>query len=246
MQIQIQGTHIGSNQSLPFVNQNKKAEEKQGDALTIHATQMTAKQAKNKQDRTKSLYEQIEKLQESMQKVRENEKLSCEAKTEQLEQMRKEIQEIQQQIAKVQQQEQETRLKEEQEKKAKEEEESLTPEEREKKANEAQQKMLAGIAVAVNHIEEARPAYAKVKAYTTEAKMGMGAKLGGNLSTVEVNGLFSKAAQYGKEMMQSLDKANSLAASAGKAVEAYQKHKKLGEQEVQKKLDENTVNEDED
>lgn len=59
--------------------------------------------------------------------------------------------------------------------------------------------MLAGSAVAVNHIEEARPAYAKVKAYTTEAKLGMGAKFSGNLSTAEVNGLFSKAAQYEKK-----------------------------------------------
>lgn len=37
-------------------------------------------------------------------------------------------------------------------------------------------------------------------------------------------------------MMQSLDKANSAATSAGKAVEAYQKHKKLREQEAKKSL----------
>lgn len=238
MNIQIQGIHTGNNYQLPFASQNKKSEDNQQDTLTIKASQMKANQAQNKQDRTKSLYEQIEKIQESMQKVRENEKISSEIKTKQLEQMRKELQEIQQQIAKIQQLEQETQIKEQQEKKAAADEKKLTPEERENKVSEAQQKMLAGIAVAANHIEEARPAYAKVKQYTTEAKLGMGVKFGGNLSAVEVEGLFSKAAQYGKEMMESLSKADQSAILAGKAVEAYQKHRKLSEQEKEEVADE--------
>lgn len=230
MFIQIQENSMMKSYNLPFSNQNSKAKV-QGDQLTISAAEMKAKQTSNKQDQTKSLYEKIEQIQESMQKVQENEKLSREAKTKQLEQMRKEIQEIQQQIAKVQQQEQEEKLKAQQEKQAKEDEKRLTPEEREKKINEAQQKMLVGIAVAAHKVEEAALAYYKVKAYTTQAKLGMGTKYGGNLSTAEVTGLLDKAAQYGKEMMQSLSEANQEALSVGKAVEAYQRHKNLGKQE---------------
>ncbi|MHC1748628.1 MAG: hypothetical protein AB9856_09635 [Cellulosilyticaceae bacterium] len=230
MNIQMQGSSMMKGYSVPFFNQNK-ADKVQTDALTINAAEVKARQNHNKQDQTKYFYEQIEKIKESIQKVQADENLPGKIKADQLKQMRKEMLELQQQLAKVQEQEKTEKLKVEQEKRAKEDEKKLTPEEREKKVHEAQQKMLSGIAVAVNKVEKAVPAYNKVKEYTTKAKLGMGSKYGGNLSAAEVGVLFSKAAQYGKEMMQSLNEAKLTTNSVGKALEAYQSHKKKDEQE---------------
>lgn len=234
MNIQVQESNIMQNYNLPFAKQNKDAKaQQQGDQLTINASEMRARQNKKQQDRTKSLYEQIERLQESIQKVQGNEKLLRETKSEQLEALRKEIQEVQQQIVKIQEQEREEQLKEEAEKKAQEEEQSLTPEEREKKVQEAQQKMLSGIAGAKNKLDEATSNYNKAKEYTKKGQLGMGSKYRGNLSAVEVESLFNKAAKYGSDMGQALKEAQQTIYSAGKAAEAYQKHKTQMQQDKQ-------------
>lgn len=234
MHIRAQEVNMMKSYTLPFANQNKTDKaQRQEEGLVVSASEMKSRQNQTKQDYIESLYKQVEQLQESIQKVQENEKLSREAKAEQLEQIRKEIQELEQQIVKVQEQEREEQLKEEEEKREEEEAKRLTPEEREKKVQEAQQKMLAGIAGAMNKIEEATPSYNKVKEYTTKGQLGMGSKYKGNLSVVEVESLFSKAAQYGREMMNSLKEAQQNAYSVGKAAATYQKYKNQVEQEKQ-------------
>lgn len=236
MVIQFQPTNILN----PYIRGeiNNRQEESNEDKTTVHTGKLLSQQETNQKSQTEKLYEQIERTKETIKSVKENEKLSSKIKQEKVEQLEKDMQELQKQLIEVQHQEQEEKLKEEQEKKEKEKMKELTPEEREKKVYEAQGKMIAGIAVAADKLQEAMPAYHKVKEYTTQAKLGMGPKYGGNLSISEVQGLSMKAASYGKNMMKSLNEAEEAMNSIGKEVEVYTQYNKKDKEEDEKDLGE--------
>ncbi len=204
----------------------------------VHAGKLLSQQEYNQKSQTERLYEQIERTKETIKGIKENEKMSSKIKQEKVEQLEKDIQELQKQLIEAQHQEQEEKLKEEQEKKENEKMNQLTPEDREKKVHEAQGKMIAGIAIAADKIQEAIPAYHKVKEYTTQAKLGMGPKYGGNLSVSEVQGLSMKASQYGNNMMKSLNEAEEAMNKVGKEVEVYTKYNKKDKEEEEKFLGE--------
>lgn len=167
---------------------------------------------------TKALYKQLDTLQKEMTKVKESD-LDSKSKNDAIKDLQTQMADLQKQLAELQQ-------KEVTEKKEKEDTSNiyLTDEEKKQAAQKAESEMMSNLASATSQIKIAEAPLAQARKHITEAKLGMGAKYGGNLSAGEVSSLFNKATHSLSYATNNLRDANGLSKETVNAIKEYQKH----------------------
>lgn len=196
-----------------------------------HSLNPQKREINTKNPQLLNIQKQIENVEKSISQLKQKENISPKEKAEKLKELQKNLQELQKQLQDVQKQEKEKEVEKKKHQKEEKKIDTLSEEEKEKKLETAKQKMLASTAIATTYVKNANTMYAKVKEYTTKGKLGMGSKYKGNASLAEVQGYFSKASKYGKQMMKYLNTATGQLTDARKVVDAYKKHQKPKEKE---------------